>query len=189
MFLPCSVVHLDTPSAVSLSGHVDSIMLQLELAGPLMAGGPSGTRKEEHIVVVVTQADPMGSRWRRPQQVILTLFERNCKNLITPHYKLGFLLNGFYGSQKPVSSLLVGPLRLFSRCVFEIIFPCHYSQVAPASFSCNKKYFTSLFREASWMLAVFVVKCKSIWDLPDITEDRWMPQMPCVCDIAKHIGS
>ncbi|XP_003506685.1 P protein [Cricetulus griseus] len=55
--------------SVSLSGHVDSIMLQLELAGPLMAGGPSGTRKEEHIVVVVTQADPMGSRWRRPQQV------------------------------------------------------------------------------------------------------------------------
>ncbi|XP_036050829.1 P protein isoform X2 [Onychomys torridus] len=55
--------------SVSLSGHVDSIMLQLDLAGPLMAGGPSGSGKEEHVVVVVTQADPMGNRWRRPQQV------------------------------------------------------------------------------------------------------------------------
>ncbi|CAO2614385.1 P protein [Lemmus lemmus] len=42
-------------------------MLQLDLAGPLMAGGPSGSGKEEHVVVVVTQADPMGSRRRRPQ--------------------------------------------------------------------------------------------------------------------------
>ncbi|XP_059129657.1 P protein [Peromyscus eremicus] len=55
--------------SVSLSGHVDSIMLQLDLAGPLMAGGPSGSGKEEHVVVVVTQADPMGNRGRRPQQV------------------------------------------------------------------------------------------------------------------------
>ncbi|KAH0501326.1 P protein [Microtus ochrogaster] len=54
-------------TSVNLSGHVDSAMLQLDLAGPLMAGGPSGSGKEEHIVVVVTQADPMGSRRRRPQ--------------------------------------------------------------------------------------------------------------------------
>lgn len=86
MFLPCSVVHLDTPSAVSLSGHVDSIMLQLDLAGPLMAGGPSGSGKEEHVVVVVTQADPMGNRWRRPQQVILLHYLKEIVK--SRHYKL-----------------------------------------------------------------------------------------------------
>ncbi|KAL1774437.1 P protein [Sigmodon hispidus] len=55
--------------SVNLNGHVDSIILQLDLAGPLMAGGSSGSGKEEHVVVVVTQADPMGNRRRRPQQV------------------------------------------------------------------------------------------------------------------------
>lgn len=58
-------------------------MLQLDLAGPLMAGGPSGSGKEEHVVVVVTQADPMGSRRRRPQVILPQLFERNCKT--SPH--------------------------------------------------------------------------------------------------------
>ncbi|OBS70132.1 hypothetical protein A6R68_01327, partial [Neotoma lepida] len=61
---------------VSLNGHVDSIMLQLDLAGPLMAAGPSGSGKEEHVVVVVTQADPMGNRLcevlnLNPRQVLI----------------------------------------------------------------------------------------------------------------------
>ncbi|XP_051030212.1 P protein [Phodopus roborovskii] len=54
---------------VSLSGHADAVMLQLDLAGPLTAGGPSGPGREEHVVVAVTQADLMGGRRRRPQQV------------------------------------------------------------------------------------------------------------------------
>ncbi|XP_060222246.1 P protein isoform X2 [Meriones unguiculatus] len=55
--------------SVNLSGHVDSTVLQLDLAGALMTGGPSGSGKEEHVVVMVTQSDPTGSRRRRPQQV------------------------------------------------------------------------------------------------------------------------
>ncbi|CAH7460379.1 Oca2 [Phodopus roborovskii] len=55
--------------SVSLSGHADAVMLQLDLAGPLTAGGPSGPGREEHVVVAVTQADLMGGRRRRPQQV------------------------------------------------------------------------------------------------------------------------
>ncbi|XP_055463499.1 P protein [Psammomys obesus] len=53
--------------SVNLSGHVDSTMLQLDLAGALMTGGPSGSGKEEHVVVMVTQTDPTGSRRRRQQ--------------------------------------------------------------------------------------------------------------------------
>lgn len=64
------MLHLDAPSAVTLSGRPDSIMLQLDLAGALMAGGPSGSGKEEHVMVVVTQTDTVGNRRRRPQQVI-----------------------------------------------------------------------------------------------------------------------
>ncbi|XP_008831861.1 P protein isoform X2 [Nannospalax galili] len=55
--------------SVNLSSHVDSILLQVDLAGALMAGGPSGPGKEEHVVVTVTQTDSMGSRWRQSQQV------------------------------------------------------------------------------------------------------------------------
>ncbi|XP_032751893.1 P protein isoform X1 [Rattus rattus] len=55
--------------SVTLSGRPDSIMLQLDLAGALMAGGPSGSGKEEHVMVVVTQTDAVGNRRRRPQQV------------------------------------------------------------------------------------------------------------------------
>lgn len=85
VFLSCPVVHLDAPSAVNLSGHADSMILQLDLAGALMAGGPSGSGKEEHVVVVVTQTDAAGNRRRRPQQVITsTSFERNCKISLHP---------------------------------------------------------------------------------------------------------
>ncbi|XP_076791291.1 P protein isoform X1 [Arvicanthis niloticus] len=55
--------------SVNLSGHADSIMLQLDLAGALMAGGASGSGKEEHVTVLVTQTDTVGNRRRRPQQV------------------------------------------------------------------------------------------------------------------------
>ncbi|EDL21866.1 pink-eyed dilution, isoform CRA_c, partial [Mus musculus] len=55
--------------SVNLSGHADSMILQLDLAGALMAGGPSGSGKEEHVVVVVTQTDAAGNRRRRPQQL------------------------------------------------------------------------------------------------------------------------
>ncbi|EDL86453.1 rCG45104 [Rattus norvegicus] len=55
--------------SVTLSGRADSIILQLDLAGALMPGGPSGSGKEEHVMVVVTQTDAVGNRWRRPQQV------------------------------------------------------------------------------------------------------------------------
>ncbi|XP_029396908.1 P protein [Mus pahari] len=55
--------------SVNLSGHADSMILQLDLAGALMAGGPSGSGKEEHVMVVVTQTDAVGNRRRRPQQV------------------------------------------------------------------------------------------------------------------------
>lgn len=116
-------------------------MLQLDLAGPLMAGGPSGSGKEERVVVVVTQADPMGSRRRRPQVILPQLFERNCKISLTAHHKLSFLLSGFGGSRKAVTPLLVKPLLLFFLFVIEIIFPRHFSQVTPASFSCNKNFY------------------------------------------------
>ncbi|XP_051004598.1 P protein isoform X2 [Acomys russatus] len=55
--------------SVTLSSHADSTMLQVDLAGSLVAGGPSGSGKEEHVVVMVTQTDPTGSRRRRPQQL------------------------------------------------------------------------------------------------------------------------
>ncbi|XP_008704544.1 P protein [Ursus maritimus] len=53
----------------NLTSHVDSTLLQVDLAGALVAGGPSHTGREEHVVVEVTQADVPGSRRRRPQQV------------------------------------------------------------------------------------------------------------------------
>nr|XP_004662001.2 P protein isoform X1 [Jaculus jaculus] len=55
--------------SVNLSSHVDSSLLQVDLAGALMTGGPSRTGREEYVMVVVTQTDPVGSRRRRPQQV------------------------------------------------------------------------------------------------------------------------
>ncbi|XP_047288567.1 P protein isoform X16 [Homo sapiens] len=55
--------------SVNLSSHVDSTLLQVDLAGALVASGPSRPGREEHIVVELTQADALGSRWRRPQQV------------------------------------------------------------------------------------------------------------------------
>ncbi|XP_008592677.1 PREDICTED: P protein-like, partial [Galeopterus variegatus] len=54
---------------VNLSSHVDSTLLQVDLAGALAASGPSRPGREEHVVVEVTQADASGSRRRRPQQV------------------------------------------------------------------------------------------------------------------------
>lgn len=64
-------------------------MLQLDLAGALMAGGPSGSGKEEHVVVTVTQTDPTGNRRRRPQQVVLPYY---LKGAVKSHYKLsGFI--------------------------------------------------------------------------------------------------
>ncbi|KAG8519324.1 P protein [Galemys pyrenaicus] len=64
-----AVVLLDTRPAVNLSSHVDATLLQVSLDGALVAGGPSGAGREEHVVVEVTQAEAPGSRRRRPQQV------------------------------------------------------------------------------------------------------------------------
>nr|XP_037841216.1 P protein isoform X3 [Chlorocebus sabaeus] len=55
--------------SANLSGHGDSTLLQVELAGALVAGGPSRSGREERLLVELTQADTLGSRWRRPQQV------------------------------------------------------------------------------------------------------------------------
>ncbi|PNJ19305.1 OCA2 isoform 4, partial [Pongo abelii] len=49
--------------SVNLSSHVDSTLLQVDLAGALVASGPSHPGREEHIVVELTQADTLGSRW------------------------------------------------------------------------------------------------------------------------------
>uniref|UniRef100_A0A8C5XVR5 OCA2 melanosomal transmembrane protein n=1 Tax=Microcebus murinus TaxID=30608 RepID=A0A8C5XVR5_MICMU len=55
--------------SVNLSSHADSTLLQVDLAGALVASRPSRPGREEHVVVEVTQADAPGSRRRRPQQV------------------------------------------------------------------------------------------------------------------------
>uniref|UniRef100_A0A8C3X6I8 OCA2 melanosomal transmembrane protein n=1 Tax=Catagonus wagneri TaxID=51154 RepID=A0A8C3X6I8_9CETA len=55
--------------SVNLSSHADSTLLQVDLAGALVASGPSRLGKEEHVAVEVTQANAPGSRRRRPQQV------------------------------------------------------------------------------------------------------------------------
>uniref|UniRef100_A0A4X1VU86 Citrate transporter-like domain-containing protein n=1 Tax=Sus scrofa TaxID=9823 RepID=A0A4X1VU86_PIG len=55
--------------SVNLSSHADSMLLQVDLAGALVASGPSHLGKEEHVAVEVTQANAPGSRRRRPQQV------------------------------------------------------------------------------------------------------------------------
>lgn len=62
--------HLNAPPAANLSSRSDSALLQVDLAGALVAGGPSRPEREEHVVVEVTQAGAPGSR-RRPQQVLL----------------------------------------------------------------------------------------------------------------------
>ncbi|XP_073083186.1 P protein isoform X6 [Manis javanica] len=54
--------------SVNLSSHVDSTLLQVDLAGALVAGGLSRPGREDHVVVEVAQADPAGSK-RRSQQV------------------------------------------------------------------------------------------------------------------------
>ncbi|VTJ88463.1 Hypothetical predicted protein, partial [Marmota monax] len=64
----CFVVHLDVPSAVNLSSHADSMLLQVDLAGALETGGPGRSGREEHVLVEVTQTDAPGSRRRRQQQ-------------------------------------------------------------------------------------------------------------------------
>lgn len=81
--LPCFVVHLDFASALNLSSHVDSTLLQVDLAGALVAGGPSHTEREEHVVLEVTQADVPGSRRRRPQQVTLISY---LKGIVKTHF-------------------------------------------------------------------------------------------------------
>uniref|UniRef100_A0A8C0CLA3 OCA2 melanosomal transmembrane protein n=1 Tax=Balaenoptera musculus TaxID=9771 RepID=A0A8C0CLA3_BALMU len=55
--------------SVNLSSHADSMLLQVDLAGALVASGPSHLEREEHVVVEVTQANAPGSRRWRPQQV------------------------------------------------------------------------------------------------------------------------
>ncbi|MBV99728.1 P protein, partial [Eschrichtius robustus] len=55
--------------SVNLSSHADSMLLQVDLAGALVASGPSHLGREEHVVVEVTQANAPGSRRWRPQQV------------------------------------------------------------------------------------------------------------------------
>ncbi|XP_016056198.1 PREDICTED: P protein [Miniopterus natalensis] len=52
----------------NLSSRADSTLLQVDLAGALVAGSPSRPGREEHVLVEVTQASAPGSR-RRPQQV------------------------------------------------------------------------------------------------------------------------
>uniref|UniRef100_A0A8D2B6H3 OCA2 melanosomal transmembrane protein n=1 Tax=Sciurus vulgaris TaxID=55149 RepID=A0A8D2B6H3_SCIVU len=54
---------------VNLSSHADSMLLQVDLAGALEAGGPGRSGREEHVLVEVTQTDAAGSRRRRQQQV------------------------------------------------------------------------------------------------------------------------
>ncbi|KAM6180879.1 P protein [Erethizon dorsatum] len=54
--------------SVNLSGHADSTMLQLSLAGALAVSGPNHPGREEHVVVEVTQTGASNSRLRRPQQ-------------------------------------------------------------------------------------------------------------------------
>lgn len=80
--LACSVVHLDTPPAVNLSSHVDSTLLQVDLAGALVAGGLSRPGREDHVVVEVAQADPAGSK-RRSQQVTLISY---LKGIVKTHF-------------------------------------------------------------------------------------------------------
>ncbi|XP_026938269.1 P protein isoform X1 [Sagmatias obliquidens] len=55
--------------SVNLSSLADSMLLQVDLAGALVASGPSHLGREEHVVVEVTQANAPGSRQWRPQQV------------------------------------------------------------------------------------------------------------------------
>ncbi|XP_026302982.1 P protein isoform X2 [Piliocolobus tephrosceles] len=55
--------------SMNLSSHGDSTLLQVDLAGAFVASGPSRSGREERLLVELTQADPSGSRWRRPQQV------------------------------------------------------------------------------------------------------------------------
>ncbi|XP_007463834.1 PREDICTED: P protein-like [Lipotes vexillifer] len=55
--------------SVNLSSHADSMLLQVDLEGALVASGPSHLGREEHVVVEVTQANAPGSRRWRPQQV------------------------------------------------------------------------------------------------------------------------
>ncbi|XP_014401697.1 PREDICTED: P protein [Myotis brandtii] len=62
-----AVSPLESYSA-NLSSRSDSTLLRVDLAGALVAGGPSRPGREEHVVVEVTQAGAPGSR-RRPQQV------------------------------------------------------------------------------------------------------------------------
>ncbi|XP_054569165.1 P protein [Eptesicus fuscus] len=62
-----AVSPLESYSA-NLSSRSDSTLLRVDLAGALVAGGPSRPGREEHVVVEVTQASAPGSR-RRPQQV------------------------------------------------------------------------------------------------------------------------
>ncbi|XP_023379360.1 P protein [Pteropus vampyrus] len=62
-----AVSQLESYSA-NLSGHADSTLLQVDLAGALAAGGPR-PESAERVVVEVTRTDAPGSRRRRPQQV------------------------------------------------------------------------------------------------------------------------
>ncbi|XP_013363120.1 PREDICTED: P protein [Chinchilla lanigera] len=55
--------------SVNVSGHTDSTLLQLSLAGALAVSGPSRSGREEHVVVEVTQTGALNWRRRQPQQV------------------------------------------------------------------------------------------------------------------------
>ncbi|XP_069899145.1 P protein-like isoform X1 [Dipodomys merriami] len=55
--------------SLNVSGHKDSALLQVDLAGALVAAGPSRSGRDEHVVVAVTQMDTLGSRRHRPAQV------------------------------------------------------------------------------------------------------------------------
>ncbi|XP_063105888.1 P protein isoform X3 [Cavia porcellus] len=58
--------------SVNLSGHSDSTLLHLSLAGALALSAPSRPGREEHVVVEVTQMTALNSRRRQPQQVTVT---------------------------------------------------------------------------------------------------------------------
>lgn len=94
-FRPSSVLYLDASSAVNLSGHSDSTLLHLSLAGALALSAPSRPGREEHVVVEVTQMTALNSRRRQPQQVTVMC---HSKAIVKPHLiPLSLLLNEFDG--------------------------------------------------------------------------------------------
>ncbi|XP_075391669.1 P protein [Tenrec ecaudatus] len=55
--------------SVNFTGAVDFTLLQVDLAGALMADRLSDSEREEHIVIQVSQEDALGTRRRQRQQI------------------------------------------------------------------------------------------------------------------------